>query len=636
MVHEAKPLYRRWPQRLRYFLYLFLPLLIATQLFVFTQPAIFRSQATILTTAGTAVDRNSQDADLQHVNIQKDLLLGQDILDKTARILQVPADELRAQLSVSAVAQTNLLTLSAEGSQPLFLQKAVNAWIAAYLKSRSDYVSNVSDQLNTTLQGELQRIAQQISAKRQEIDGFRLNHNIQSDDSADNQAHARLQGLNESLNKAVEQEVLAKARMDAIHNAIQQGKTVVPDADTQSIAVMTEQVGKLQEKLDELRGNYTDEYIRFNPTMRKIPEQLADLQNKIEVRLKAGAAQAVQDAENNYAAAHEALQSIQTQMALHKKVAADFTGQFARLQAMQQELATMETRQNETRERLMDLEVKQRDKYPQVEVIDSATLPARSIRPDYAMEAALGFAVSLAGGLLLVWLMDYLRREERPPLPIQNTVQVQLTATPADSLLANIRPETAVLEGHAMRPVLTAPDIAGSLGVEHDSRTLQRQEVAAMYDNADLRTTEILSLLLNGLTAAEIRALDGGCFDLDRRTINVPGRDRVLAMNRYTFALLSAYPWQPIAQEAADMDALLAVAARDAGLTDPEQIGCETLRYTYLLFLLGQGIKLGELGKIAGPINPGRLMLMGRFAPADKKLTAEEVDLDLMLAEHRA
>ena len=234
----------RWPKRLLYFLYVFLPLLLATQIYVFSQPAIYRSEATVLTTAATDIDQVSSDADLQHVNIQKDLLLGNNILDKTASQLHVSSDELRSMFAATPVLATNLLKLTAEGHDPHFLQKAVDAWIAAYLQARTEYVADISEKLTNTINSELQRLDQQVAAKRQEIDDFRAAHNIQSVDSTDNQAHARLQGLNQSLNKAMEEEVLAKAKMDAIHAAIKQGKAVVPEADNHTLAVLTDEAGK--------------------------------------------------------------------------------------------------------------------------------------------------------------------------------------------------------------------------------------------------------------------------------------------------------------------------------------------------------------------------------------------------------
>jgi uncharacterized protein involved in exopolysaccharide biosynthesis len=620
-IREFAP---RKTKRLQFFLYAFLPLLLATQIYVFTQPAIYRSEATVLTTAATDIDEASPDADLQHVNIQKDLLLGQNILDKTATQLNVASDDLRNLFKATPVQATNLLKLTAEGNEPHFLQNAVNAWVTAYLQARADYVTEVSEKLTNTINVELQRLDEQLAAKRQEIDKFRDDHNIQSVDSTDNQAHARLQGLNQSLNKALETEVLAKAKMDAIHSAIKQGKAVVPESDSHTLAVMTEEAGKLQEKLDALRGNFTEEYIKFNPTMRKIPEHLAELQAKINDKIKSGGGLAAIESENNYAAAHQSVQDIEVQMNEHKKVAAEYTSQFAKHQAMLQELASMETLQKDTKQRLVDIEVKQREKYPQVEVIDSATLPNKPISPNYIQEAAIGFGASLLAGLLFIGIMDYLRKEEtRPEI---NSVHVQLNATPVNYLNDVSR---MALEKFNQQPAinLTATNTA-SLGYEPGDRELTQAEVQSLLGNADLQTTEVISLLLNGLTVQDILSLTAENFDNEKQLINVNGR--TVAMNSYTTQLLSAYPWEAVKLATADVDAILSCAAIDAGLSSPEQIKAETLSYTYTLFLIRQGIRLAELPKIIGPISPGKLILLGKFSPATAGLSVDRIDLNYL------
>lgn len=613
-------LHRRWPSRLTLFSAIFLPLLLATQIYVFSQPAIYVSEASVLTTAATDVDQASPDADLQHVSIQKELLLGQPILEKTAEQLlphednsHWSVDELRSMFAVKPVVDTNLLKLTAEGPKPILLKRALNAWLEAYRQARADYVAEISEKVTTELAEELARIDSQVTDKRREIDQFRLQHNILSVESTDNQAHARLQGLNQSLNKALEEEVKAKSKMDAIHNAIAQGKTVVPESDSRSLAVMIEQAGKLREKLAELRGQYTDDYIRFNPAFRDIPSQLAELEEKINAKAQAGGGIIAQEADNDYAAAHQAVATIERQMAEHKQLAADYTSQFAKHQAMKEELLKLETLQQETKQRLVDIEVKQRQKYPQVEVIDSASLPSKPIRPDYWQESAIAFAASLALGLLAVWIGDYLRREA--PIPtLDAVVDGRLQHDPRQALGGFAAPRS--ITGYA------------SKALENDAspRELSYEETSALFSAADTQAREILSLLLNGLSTLEIMSLTAECFDLQGRLITIPMSGRTLAMTQCTMDLLAAPGWQTITCGIEEVDALLSCAAIDGGLVAADQIRAEMISYTYALFLVRQGIKLTDLPQIIGPVSPSRLLLLGRFSPEGAGLPLEQID----------
>jgi hypothetical protein len=73
---------------------------------------------------------------------------------------------------------------------------------------------------------------------------------------------------------------------------------------------------------------------------------------------------------------------------------------------------------------------------------------------------------------------------------------------------------------------------------------------------------------------------------------------------------------------------LLCCAAIDGGLSEPEQITVEALRFTYILFLIRQGIKLVDLTKIVGSLPPSQLIELGRFSPADSGVSLEQIVLD--------
>jgi uncharacterized protein involved in exopolysaccharide biosynthesis len=419
-----------WPRRLRrrtLFLLVLLPLLLITETYVFLQPAIFESQALVLTTAATDIDQTHAEADLEHVNIQKQVLLGQPVLEKTAETLKQQkaiehptVNQLKALFQVKPVVETNLVQLAAEGSHPQFLQLALNTWIKTYQQIRAEYIADITDKASITINSELTRIEQQVRDKRQEIELFRLQHDIVSLESTDNEAHARLQGLNNSLNAALEEEAKAKAKLDAIRAAIAEGKAVVPEADSQSLAVLTQQAERLRERLEAQRNQYTDEYIEFHPSLRNLKSQLAELDEKIASKEQVGSTYATQEAENAYGAAHRTVLTIQKQMTEHKQKAAEYTNQFAKHKAMQEELVKLEELLQQTKQRLVEIDVKQRQSNPQLDVVDWASLPDKPVKPDYGQDASIACIASLIIALIVVWLNDYLNKE--PTLTTINSV----------------------------------------------------------------------------------------------------------------------------------------------------------------------------------------------------------------------
>lgn len=613
---------RRW----WVFLLVFLPCMLASQTYIFLQPAIYQSMATVLTMAKTDLDQVSPAADVQHVSIQKQILLGPAVLEKTVEHLQNmltnnrswSQDELKNMFTVEPEPNTNLVHLQAEGADPKLLQRAINAWIESYLKLRASFIAENTDKVTLELQDQLKRIERQVADKRSDIDQFRLQHDILSTESADNQTHARLQGLNKSLNDALTEEVKTKAKLDAVLDAISRNQVVVPEADGNTMAVLVQQAEKLRDQLAGLEAQYTKEYIQLNPRLRKVREQLVELETKISEKSSTGKDFARQEAENNYAAARQAVQAIKKQMQEHKQLAAEYTSQFAVHQAMQQELLKLETLQQDTKQRLVDIDVKQREKFPQVDVVDWASLPDKPIRPNYLQQALLALGISLFLALLSVLIIDYLNREPEPALSPMNLGGIHLHHQPQAMLdISQQQPPQVVYEPLKSLPITDIP------------RELSHVEVSALFQTAEPPMRAIISLLMNGLSLAEILSLTPDCLNLDTLMIFIPGKRNVLM----TAAVSACFSNSPIFDHwptADDVNTLLCCAAIDSGLAEPEQISADTLRYTYLLFLIRQGIKLTDLTKIVGPLPPSQLIELGRLSPAESSLTLEKIALDYL------
>ena len=119
--------------------------------YVYSRPALFRSYATLLTVAQTAIDQLSSDADAQHVAIQRQILTGQALLDETlirlsqgqlqnvtqdgqSFLRELTAAKLRHMLTVQAVPETNLVELAAISYQAEVLAPLINSWIDVYLE----------------------------------------------------------------------------------------------------------------------------------------------------------------------------------------------------------------------------------------------------------------------------------------------------------------------------------------------------------------------------------------------------------------------------------------------------------------------------------------------------------------------
>src|SRR5262249_25445721 len=151
----------------------------------------------------------------------------------------------------------------------------------------------------------------------------------------------------------------------------------------------------------------------------------------------------------------------------------------------------------------------------------------------------------------------------------------------------------------------------------------------------------ILTGLLSGLSAEEIVALDWGQIDLDAGTIRLSGESpRVLPLNNPLRHLLTARraTLPPRAEghilrgEAGgplpldDIRSLVMYAAYDAGIEGADEVTLRTLRHTYLVYLLRQGIRFADIGRIVGRLPQDELAAYMRFAPSQPRVPLEQID----------
>jgi hypothetical protein len=76
-----------------------------------------------------------------------------------------------------------------------------------------------------------------------------------------------------------------------------------------------------------------------------------------------------------------------------------------------------------------------------------------------------------------------------------------------------------------------------------------------------------------------------------------------------------------------EIRAAVSVAAVDAGLADPASVTPEAVSHSYLLHLVRQGARLGELSQLVGPVSAVQLQKYGRFSPPGSNRPLTEIEI---------
>jgi uncharacterized protein involved in exopolysaccharide biosynthesis len=633
-------------RRLQLFALVFLLVLIPGLVWDFLRPPQYRASASLL----TAVPPPSAEAggpaaeDVQHVAIQRQVLLGRDLLVETLGLVEerttsdiTSPERLGSMLDVATMPGTNLVELHALGSDPELLAIVVNAWIDGYLNLRQRLLEEEVGDRRRALEDELASLTERIETRRGELDAFRAENDIVTLERDGNEALASLSALTEDLNRARDESVEAAARAASMREAMARGDPVVPPSEEANLEQLEVRAAELRARLIELEKRFTPLYLENEPDLQVLPAQLAALETEIGQKRRKGGATVLALADQEVAQARRRVEVLEERLAEQKEKASAFTTGFARYESMQQELADLEEMQRTLQSRLAALDAKGLEKYPAVEVVEAAHPPAVPIAPAYWRDAGWVALAALAAGLIAVLLFEFLTRQpqgQARTAPVTG-VRVFPGGGSAAAGLGAPGPSASAL-GNDQRPAIgeaTRPTLPGAEGVR--PRELIVAEVEALWSLADPMSRELIALLLSGLTLEECVPLGPEQFALDDGLVRIDGEQgREISLAgpvRDLFASCRPLPmWSSSGGSRLSADELAArigLLAHDAGLAQPEEVTPEALRHTYVAYLVRQGARLTELERVIGPTAPSRLAAYRGLAPAGAAKSLADLDL---------
>jgi uncharacterized protein involved in exopolysaccharide biosynthesis len=632
-----QPWYRS--RRLSIFAIVFLVSATIGLFYNYSRPAIYRSSATLLTSAMTPVDRESDEADIQHVAIQRQILLGHELIAQTLSrlkaeattqsVLRLTTSDIQNLLNVKPVAETNLVEIEAEGSDSKFLPLLINTWIDVYLDARADEVRKLTNDTTRILEDELKGLTVKIDSARSELESFRKSHDISSTERNENEALARLKGLTDSLNKASEEEVKARSHLNAIRTAISRGQAVVPDDEKGSLLDLEKRLHDMREKLADLDKKFTREYLNLQPDLKSIPGQIKELEIEVGNKRLRGKNVVLTDAEMNYAAAQQTVREIRAQLDEHKKQASAFTSKFTQHDALKADLEGLEKLYRDTQERLVQVKTSHRERYPQVTVISRAYETREPVRPDYSRDALIVIGGSLLLGLFGVWISEYLtqKKEQQPSIAVFG-IQGYSPASPPATGLSDYSPAALGSSEQKISEQKGANFLPGPV-----HRELSSHQLRILLNAANLEGKQLIGLLLTGLDIAEIVSLTPGQIDLDAGIIKLDGKPpRAVPISRFLQSLFEQSDGRPLWDandpgSRVDLSAALVCAAVDSGLPDAEGITAEVIRHSYIAYLVRQGLRLSDLEQVVGRLDPEVISGYRAYSPPQQGRHLYEIEL---------
>ena len=518
-----------------------------------------------------------------------------------------PAASAQQMLRAEPIQGTQIVQLSAEGRQQEFVPRLVNAVVEAYRQHVADVYKGFAANTFGEVGDEIRTLDKQVTAKRQAVDAFRTRYDIVSMEHRENDVLANIEGLSQSYTDANERLAKAQGHLQALRNSIAGGTAVFRAKDNPTLADLQQRVSVLREQWHDLQHRFTADYLSMDADAQSLRARLDNLEEQLQSQHGASERSALAEAQEELSSAQAEVGRLRESVAENQKQAEEFSTHLNEYKTMREDLDHLEGMHRAALDRLAKLQASERERAPRVDLLEAAAPSQEPWRPDYRLDALLAVGGSFGLGLVAAWFADFIAGPAPlPPAFLQHSWSGALIGR----------------EVTGPPNLLAAADVARLPAPEPPPRELTDSEigalVAATTDDARLITVA----LLMGMTAPELVALRWDEVGLSAGAIRVSaGSDRVISLEEPLRALLVARR-----REQPDLAGtvlhrahggtltidevvrLVVFGAYDAGLGRPHEVTADALRYTYLSFLLRQGIRAADIGRIAGHIPQNELV----------------------------
>lgn len=536
----------------------------------------------------------------------------------------ISLDTIQRMIRVELVPEGNLIRLHVEGPDREGALRTLETWISEYLTTFEESQRRALAATKESLDQSIGALEDRLELKRKELEVFRKLNDIISLQREENQLVSRLRGLNDSLTRARERLTHARARLQSLEEARARGEDLLEGRELQLVTALEQKAENLRDQLHDLGQRYTERYMALDPKIRNLRSQLERTEEKIRVTRVQAQAAVVDAARQEVVGAQRALEDLEEQAKQFKDKIQDFNEKFARHEALVEEVKSLESLVRSRAQNRMHKEVAPEEAIPKLSLLESPTVSERPVRPHYLRDMGIVAAGAVLLSLMGVWLVEFLQRSPEKKPPAQSTTLI-------------FQPNVLPGPKSAHNPLPTLSHVAEPRPVW---RELSPLEIRAMAQKATPQDALILGLLLSGVQEHELERLRWDHVDTRRGLLTVPGTfGRPVALPGVCLRALEAMlkTDQTLTPEVSSTDQSrqgplfvdahgsplgigemrkrLTCLAQEAGLAAPAEVTPEVLRYTFLMFLVRQGIRLGALESVAGEIPDVMYAHYGAYAP---------------------
>lgn len=651
---EPSGLSPRMRRRVLVFFSVFILCAVLSLTWNFMRPAVYAAGARIQVSPSEKLaspDSAPRPESAQPLLVELQLLNSRPLLEKVIKRLQdqgelrnLGADPVLAvqeMLTVTRVQDTNVVQLEAQGPERGVLVRLINAVIDTYREEQASAGSTTAQTELDNARNEANIIEARFAEKKKAVEAFRLRSDIVSAERDENQTLSRLKGLGTSLSTATEREAVAEGKARAIEQAIAQGKASPQLKANPTVSAMEQRLSQWREEYRALERQFTPQYLDMDPSARALKTRIGNLEQQLEGERVKSQQNALAEAREEAAGARATTQRLQQQLADDRQTVQTFSRRFSEFKGMQEELQGLDQMRQAARQKVLALEASERARKPSLMVVEPAAAPDTPLKPLYARDAAIGVTASLLLGFLAVWFVEFFNRSEAQPAGPSTVIIPQPwmpVPYPAGGALGHAPVPSAGALGHTQPSHAAAEPLLLRAGT---ARELLPGEIERLLHSAAPENLPALVYLLHGLGSAELVALKVSDVDGAARTLRIGGENaRVLPLPHPLLELLGRLDAAPGASATAplfpngagqpqreeDIASLVTSSAYDAQLEQAASVTPDALRFSYMAFLVRQGVRFGDLARVVGTVPAETLNALAALAPGAQRLPLDQID----------
>ena len=346
----------------------------------------------------TPADQKAVPAGLSVVN-ETQTTLGKLTPEEISK-LEAYEDAIIAGETIEPIPNTNLVKIIYRHSDPALAQKIANTLAEVFKNYNLAIATEGSTKAEDLLAKEIAKLQTQIKQDQETQWNYAKNHNLPLVvEGAGNLEATRLATLSGQLLAAENERKQLQAQLEAARS--EKDVFSIPDVNSSGrVEKLRERISGLKEQREALLVTYTKEW----PGVKKLDVQIKE----IEAELQKAPSEIVTSIQRKYEAAVSRENLLRRSYEEQKSTTTQLTRDQIDLLAMTQTLETNKQYLNTLLQRQRELDISNGNGANEVSIATPSRLPKEPVGPPRLRNIIIAFLLSLAGGIGLAFLLDFL------------------------------------------------------------------------------------------------------------------------------------------------------------------------------------------------------------------------------------